>query len=75
VIKVREAVELNGGTVVVYENNAVEVFVQGGPRVPWRRTQPVIDADGHYDRERAMHEAETVVKTVRDADREGLFDS
>jgi len=74
VSKVREAVELNGGTVVVYENNAVEVFVQGGPRVPWRRTQPVIDVDGHYDRERAMYEAETVVKTVRDAHDAGFFE-
>jgi len=72
-VRVREAVELNGGTIVVYENNAAEVFVQGGPNVPWRRVGPVVDLDGHYDRERAMYEAEQVVEVVREAHEAGFF--
>lgn len=66
--RVREAVELDGGTVVVYENNAAEVFVQGGPRAAWRRTRPVESHD------QAMREAKIVVETVREAHDAGFFD-
>jgi hypothetical protein len=71
--RVREAVELDGGTVVVYEDSRAEVFVQGGPKAAWKRTRPVVDPDGHYDRDRAMHEAKIVVEVVREAADRGLF--